>query len=91
MALTSDGDLWVAGTIRLLHFGRNHSASVYELPAMKVMVAPDDSAWVLGWDGIAESNCCYYHIQEDKVREYRFDESLPVSAELEQQIRTMLQ
>jgi hypothetical protein len=88
MALTSDGDLWVAGKLQLAHFGRDHS-TVHQIVALGVTVAPDDSAWVLGWNGQNPFTCCYYHVQKDKVQEYGLAESLPVSAELEQQIQAM--
>ena len=88
MALTSDGDLWVAGKLQLAHFGRDHS-TVHQIAALGVTLAPDDSAWVLGWNGQNPFTCCYYHVQKDQVQEYNLSESLPVSAELEQQIQAM--
>ncbi|MCA9930001.1 MAG: hypothetical protein KC419_16065 [Anaerolineales bacterium] len=90
MALTGAGDLWVTGQLALLQFGRNQS-TVHELIANKAVAAPDDSVWVLGWDGIADNGCCYYHVQEDEIRAYKFADPLPVSSELEQQIRAMQQ
>jgi hypothetical protein len=62
---------------------------MYDLVATRVLVAPDGSAWVRGWDGSARNDCCYYHVQDDTVTPYKLDAELPVSAELEQQIRAM--
>lgn len=88
LALTQAGDLWVAGQLALLQLGRERSAA-YPLLATKVLAAPDDSVWALGWNGSAENDCCYYHLQEGQVTEYKYADPLPVPADLEQQLRAL--
>lgn len=86
LALTQTGDLWVAGQLALLQLGRQRSVA-YPLLATHVLAAPDDSVWALGWNGTAENDCCYYHLQAGQVTEYKYTAPLPVSADLEQQLR----
>jgi len=88
MALTAEGDLWVAAQYQLLRFGRDHSQA-YDLLVYRVMLAADDTVWALGWDGIAESDCCFFRVQGDQVDQFGFGETLPVSPELASQIRAM--
>lgn len=88
LALTPAGDLWVAGQLALLQLGRQRSVA-YPLLATRVLAAPDDSVWVLGWNGTAENDCCYYHLQAGQVTEYQYAAPLPVPADLEQQLRAL--
>jgi hypothetical protein len=86
MEMTSDGEIWAAGELKLLHFGHEQS-TVYDLITNHVTVAPDDSVWALGWDGLADSNCCIFHVQAGSVTTYQRGDELPVSPELANQIR----
>jgi hypothetical protein len=85
MEMTSTGEIWAANYLALVHFGHEQS-TIYPLVAFNVAVAPDDSAWVLGWDGTADSNCCVYHVQDGVVTTYQKGEALPVSEELSAEI-----
>lgn len=82
MALAANGDLWLAGVYRLLRLGRT-SSLVYPYLVTSLLVAPDDSLWAAGWDGIADSNCCYFHIDGESVTQYNRSEPLPVAAGLD--------
>ena len=86
IAMTSQGEIWAAGQLNLVHFG-HHQSTIYQLPTTKVTIAPDDSVWALGWDGQANSNCCIFHIEKGLVTTYQRDDILPVSAELNAKIR----
>lgn len=85
MAMSSNGEIWAAGWYSLLHFGHEKS-EVYDLVTSNVTMAPDDSVWALGWDGIADSNCCVFHVQEGTVTTYQRGAELPISKELAAQI-----
>ena len=74
--------------IQLLRFSRDHSQA-HDLLVPRVMVAADDTVWALGWDGEAESDCCFYRVDGNQVDSFRFGETLPVSAELASQIRAL--
>jgi len=87
MEMTSDGEIWAAGRLKLLHFGHEQS-KVYDLITSQVTIAPDDSVWAWGWDGRADSNCCIFHVQDGIVTTYQREDELPVSKELAAQIHS---
>lgn len=78
MAMTSNGEIWAVG-YKLIHYG--HETSTYHdflAYSHTVTIAPDDSVWIDGWDGVADSNCCIYHIKNETVTSYQKDEiSIP--------------
>lgn len=88
LTLTNDGNLWVALQFYLVQLGK-HESTVYDLLAHRVLAAPDGSIWALGWDGIANSQCCYFQVLDGHVTKYKFSDTLPVSAEFATQIRAM--
>jgi hypothetical protein len=88
MALAANGDLWVAEGHRLLRLGQGASQT-YPYLAAAVLVAPDQSVWIRAWDGVADSGCCFYHLDGDAVSAYHLDELLPVPPELAAQIRAL--
>jgi hypothetical protein len=88
MALDDAGHLWVAGVFVLLQLGPEEAA-VYEINAFDLLIAPDQTVWAAGWDGLADSDCCYYTVRDGVATSYHRAEPLPVDAELEQQIRAM--
>jgi hypothetical protein len=88
LALAANGDLWVAAGHKLLRLGPGTSQT-YSYLATAVLVAPDQSVWIRAWDGVAESGCCFYHLDGDAVSAYYLDEALPVLPELEMRIREM--
>ncbi len=51
-----------------------------------LVIGPDDSLWVLGWDGYAERRCCIFRFQNSELTVFQRDDELPVSAELREQI-----
>jgi hypothetical protein len=69
----------------LLHFGHEQS-TIYHQATNNVTIAPDDSVWTLGWDGVANSNCCVFHIQNGTMITYQKGEPLPVSEPLAAEI-----
>ncbi len=85
MEMTSNGEIWAAGGLKLLHFGYEQS-TVYSLITGHVTIAPDDSVWALGSDGVADSGCCVFHVQDGIVTTYQRDDELPISQELAAQI-----
>lgn len=80
MAMTCNGEMWVATVPTLVHLGHERS-TVYDFYGNTITIADDDSVWVDGWDGRADSNCCIYHIKNDIVTAYKKDEiTIPLAA-----------
>jgi hypothetical protein len=81
IAFGSGGDLWVGGIFTLLHYDGSQWAQ-YDVRARRLLVAPDNTVWTEGWDGRANSDCCYTHLTGDSWVTYTHSASLPVPAEL---------
>jgi len=81
IAFAPNGDLWVGGVYSLARFdGREWTQ--YGVPARKLLVAPDGSVWADGWDGLADSDCCFTHITGSTWVTYTHSAPLPVSDDL---------
>jgi len=88
MYLTDEGPLWVAGGFQLFRFGQDTS-NVYPINVWQLTPGLDGSIWALGWDGKADSSCCFYQVDGNTVSSYTYQEPLSVPADLERRIRAM--
>lgn len=88
LAIGSDGDLWVGGIYTLLHYDGVRWTQ-YDIRARRVLVAPDDTVWSEGWDGRADSDCCYTHLTGGSWVTYTHSAALPVPAELQSRIHDL--
>lgn len=74
MAMTSKGEVWAAAFLEVLHFGHEES-TVYDLIANTISITPDDTVWIDGWDGLADSGCCIFRIENGVVETFQKDET----------------
>jgi hypothetical protein len=88
IAFGSGGDLWVGGIFTLLHYDGS-GWTQYDIRARRLLVAPDDTVWTEGWDGRADSDCCYTHLTGDSWVTYTHSAPLDVPAELLAQIHDL--
>ncbi len=88
IAFGRQGDLWVAGRFGLAHFDGT-TWTQHDVRAEHALVAPDGTVWTDGWDGRANSDCCFSHLTGTQVITYAHGAHLPVSPELEAAIRHM--
>ena len=80
-AFADNGDIWAAGVMNLAHFDGN-TWTQYGINARRLLIAPDGSLWTEGWDGHADSNCCYYHVTGNTWMTYTYSATLPVADDL---------
>ncbi len=81
-------DVWVGGIYALAHWDGVAWAQV-NVPARRLLVAPDDSVWTDGWDGRADSNCCFWRVTGSAWVTYTASAALPVSPDLQADIRAL--
>jgi hypothetical protein len=63
LAVRGEDDLWVAGVWGTAHYAGGEW-TIHPVNATRVLLAPDGSVWVEGWDGRAGSHCCIGHLGE---------------------------
>ena len=85
IAFADNGDAWVGGVYSLARFD-GKTWTEYDINARRILVAPDGSLWAEGWDGIANSDCCFTHVTGNTWVTYTHSASLPVSQELLERI-----
>ena len=88
LAFGGNGALWVAGIHSLAHFERG-SWTQTVMPARRLLVAPDGSLWTEGWDGRADSDCCFNHLTGTTWVTYTHSAALPVAPDLQERIRAL--
>ena len=81
IAFAPNGDLWVGGVYSLAYFD-GKTWTQYGVPARRLLVAPDGSVWADGWDGLADSDCCFTHVTGSTWVTYTHSAPLPVSDDL---------
>jgi hypothetical protein len=86
IAIGQDGVVWAAGVYGLAQYD-SAGWTEYGVNARRLLVAPDNTLWAEGWDGRAGSGCCYVHVVGNVVTTYTHSASLPVSAELLEEIQ----
>ncbi len=89
LAFGPAGDLWVSGIFSLAHYVDGRGWMQYDVPARRALVAPDSSVWADGWDGVADSDCCFTRLNGSTVVTYTHTAPLPVPPELQEQIRAL--
>jgi ligand-binding sensor domain-containing protein len=88
IAFAPNGDVWVGGIHGLARFdGRTWSE--YDIKARRILVAPDGSVWTDGWDGRADSDCCFTHLTGGTWVTYTHSAALPVSDDLLERIQEL--
>lgn len=88
IAFAENGDVWVGAVFRLARF-HGQTWIAYDIRARRVLVAPDGSIWTEGWDGVANSDCCFTHLTGDTWVTYTHSALLPVSTELLKDIQAL--
>jgi hypothetical protein len=88
LAFGGHGELWVAGILSLARFERS-SWTQTVMPGRRLLVGPDGSVWTEGWDGRADSDCCFNHLTGTTWVTYTHSAALPVAAELQERIRAL--
>lgn len=88
IAFAGNGDVWVGGIHRLARFD-GATWTEYDVKARRILVAPDGSLWAEGWDGKANSDCCFTHVTGDTWATYPHSAALPVSDELRKRIHEL--
>lgn len=61
LEIAENGDLWLAGIFALLRYD-GHDWTRFPISARRILLAPDGTLWADGWDGRANSGCCYTHL-----------------------------
>ena len=61
VAFAADGTPWVSGIYALAHWDGAAWTKI-NIPARRLLVAPDDSVWTEGWDGRADADCCFWRV-----------------------------
>lgn len=87
-AFAENGDVWVGGVHRLARFDGT-TWTEYDVRARRILVAADGSVWAEGWDGRANSACCFTHIAGSTAVTYTYSATLPVSEDLLKRIREL--
>jgi len=88
LAFGGNGELWIAGIHSLARFERG-SWTQTVMPARRLLVAPDGSVWTEGWDGRADSDCCFNHLTGSTWVTYTHSAALPVAPDLQERIRAL--
>jgi hypothetical protein len=88
MAFAANGDVWVAGIFSLAYYN-GKTWTEYNINARRVLVAPDSSIWTEGWNGVANSDCCFMHLIGNTWITYTHSAGLPVSKELLKSIQAL--
>jgi hypothetical protein len=55
----------------------------YDINTSQLLVASDGSLWTEGWDGRANSNCCFAHFASNTWMTYTLSTTGPISMEIE--------
>jgi hypothetical protein len=84
-----DSELWIAGIHSLAHFNSANAWTQIVMPARRLLVAPDGSVWTEGWDGRADSDCCFNHLTGSTWVTYTHSATLPVAPDLQERIRAL--
>jgi hypothetical protein len=90
IAFADNGDVWVSGVHALARFDGKQWTE-YDIMARRVLVAPDGSLWADGWNGIANSDCCFTHLTGTTWVTYTHAADLPVTADLARNIHGLRQ
>ena len=88
LAFDKDGRVWVGGVHGLASFD-GKVWTEYDVPARRLLVAPDGSIWAEGWDGQAGSDCCFSHLSNNRWMTYTHSAPLRVPPELADSIREL--
>jgi hypothetical protein len=88
IAFAPNGDVWVGGIYSLARFD-GKSWAPYDIPARRLLVAPDGSVWTEGWDGRAGGDCCYTHLTGSTWVTYTHTAALPVPDTLRESIEAL--
>lgn len=88
LAVAENGDVWVGGNFRMARFD-GQAWHAYDVNARRILIAPDGSVWTAGWDGRADSECCFTHVTGDGWVTYDYSAELPVGAELRAEIEML--
>ncbi len=88
IAFAENGDVWAGGVHRLARFDGT-TWTEYDIKARRILVAPDGSLWAEGWDGRANSNCCFTHPTGNTWVTFTYSAILPVSEDLLQRIHEL--
>jgi hypothetical protein len=81
IAVTDNGDVWVAGIWGSARYD-GEIWTTYNINATRLLVAPDGSLWTEGWDGRANSNCCFAHFVNNTWMTYTLSATAPISMEI---------
>jgi hypothetical protein len=81
MDFANDGLMWVGGAYSLASYD-GQTWTEYDIPAVRVVIAPDDSVCTRGWDGRAGSNCCLTHLSSGRWMTYTWSADLPAEPEV---------
>jgi hypothetical protein len=81
IAFADSGDVWVGGAHKLARFD-GEEWKEYDIPAVRVAIASDDTVWTVGWDGRADSDCCITHIAGSEWMTYTWTANVPVEPEV---------
>jgi hypothetical protein len=90
IAFATNGEVWVGGIHALARYD-GKAWKEYDLNARRLLVAPDGSVWADGWDGQADSNCCFTHLTGDTWVTYTHSDALPVASDLLMRINELRQ
>ena len=83
IAFSPQGNIWVGGVHGLARFDSHlRKWTEYAVKARRLLIAPDGSVWTEGWDGVANSDCCYTHLIGNTWVTYTHSAKLPVPEEL---------
>ena len=84
------GGVWIGGMHGLAHWAEGEWTE-YPISSRRFLLEEDGSVWAAGWNGRVGSNCCLTHLDSGEWVTYTYSATLPVSTELEAQIRALLE
>jgi len=85
IAFADGGDVWVGGALKLARFN-GRTWKEYDIPAVRVALASDDTVWTIGWNGRADSHCCITHLAGGEWITYTLTANVSVEPEVLQSL-----
>ena len=88
ISFARDGTVWVGGPFTLARY--DGAWTTYPINARRLLVTEEGDVWAEGWNGRADSSCCFTHVEGERWTTYTHDAPLPLPPSLEAAVRRLL-